>query len=112
MPIHTNSFPRKPRDLKEEMWASVGINQDFKITDAGSGFTDENLGWMAFNNFTGPSFPEEQGYSPYLDNALFEWQNDLTPLAHSKSSAESQHIVKRLEAARDANYASPYYWLG
>ena len=112
MPIHTNSFPRKPRDLKEEMWSSVGINQDFKITDAGSGFTDENLGWMAFNNFTGPSFPEEQGYSPYLDNALFEWQNDLTPFAHSKSSAESQHIVKRLEAARDANYASPYYWLG
>ena len=32
MPIHTNTFPRKPRDLKEEMWSSVGINQDFKIT--------------------------------------------------------------------------------
>ena len=46
MPIHTNSFPRKPRDLKEEMWSSVGINQDFKITDAGSGYTDENIGAM------------------------------------------------------------------
>ena len=114
MPILTNSFPRKERDLKEEMWSSVGINQDFKITDIGEGYTDENIGAMGIKRLfkDGQSFPAEQGYSPYLDPNLDLWQHDMTAFSTSQSSQESEYIANRLTEAGDANYASPYYWLG
>ena len=46
MPIVTNSFAARKRDIDGEMLSSMGQNQSFSFADAWQGFKDENLVWM------------------------------------------------------------------
>ena len=117
MPIVTNSFAARKRDIDGEMLSSMGQNQSFSFADAWQGFKDENLVWMGgvklYDLLTNKNqFPPEEGYNVFQDPRLAEFGNDLSFFSNSQSRAETDFIATKIRQSQAANYNSPWYWLG
>ena len=101
--------PITPSDLEVEKKEPV----QFSLTDAWDGFKDENLTAMAVQKMLDNSdFPEEENYNPSQDPQLKNYQDFMHHFYFSKSSAETNSLIKKLQSHQDTNYASPWYYLG
>ena len=101
--------PITPSDLEVKKKEPV----QFSLTDAWDGFKDENLTAMAVQKMLDNSdFPEEENYNPSQDPQLKNYQDFMHHFYFSKSSAETNSLIKKLQSHQDTNYASPWYYLG
>jgi len=83
------------------------------LTDWWDGFKDENLTAIATQKLLDNSdFPVEENYNPSQDPQLKGYDDFMHHFYFSQSSAETNSIIKKLQAHQDTNYASPWYYLG
>jgi len=101
--------PITPSDLEVKQKEPI----QFSLTDAWDGFKDENLTAMAVQKMLDNSdFPEEKNYNPSQDPQLKNYEDFMHHFYFSKSSAETNSLIKKLQSHQDTNYASPWYYLG
>ena len=101
--------PITPSDLIQKEQKPIQYN----FTDAWDGFKQENLTAMAVQKMMDNSdFPEEENYNPSNDPQLKGYKDFMHHFYFSKSSAETNALINKLQAHQDTNYASPWYYLG
>jgi hypothetical protein len=94
-------------------------NSVYEIKDTGGvkelwqGFKEENLFTQAWDFFVNSQdFPEDETYNPFQDSKLENVGSLIDNFALSKSSAESDAILKKIQERNDYNSHSPYYHIG
>ena len=101
-PIITEDLKTKHEDPKLYKWS-----------DAWDGFKDENLTAIGVQKLLDNSdFPPDNNYNPADDPQLKGFDDHMHHFYFSQSAAETEAIIKKLQAHQDTAYHSPYYYLG
>ena len=106
------AYPFTPSDAEERIKESIKP-VEFKFSDFGTGFMDENLPAIAIDYLMNhQDFPADENYNPKQDPQLRPYEDYYDLFMFSKSAAESTAIIDKITKQAEHNYASPWYHLG